>query len=260
MSSLTASPSAIEAVSAAPSTRHFLYRRLHSLTGLVFGGYLVVHLLVNATLVEGARHDGQSTVFQQQVDKIHSLPFLALVEVAFIYLPILYHTVYGIWITATGKPNVANYPYSKNWFYVLQRASAIVLVFFMAFHVLGMKGVFGGDVGKALTFAPLHATQSTVNHFHAAWWVGWVVYPIGILASCYHLANGFWSAAITWGLTISAKGQKRWGLVCAGLFALTFACGLTALASTLKASAGPVPAEDMPTVRGPASTGETQRK
>jgi succinate dehydrogenase / fumarate reductase cytochrome b subunit len=257
--SLTASPSAHEAVSASPSTRHFLYRRLHSLTGLVFGGYLVVHLLVNATLIEGTRHDGQPSVFQAQVDKIHSLPFLVGIEVTFIYLPILYHTAYGIWITLTGKPNVANYPYGKNWFYVLQRASAVVLVFFMLFHVLGMKGVFGGNVGKALTFAPLHATQSTVNHFHAAWWVGWVVYPIGILASCYHLANGFWTAAITWGLTISASAQKRWGLVCAGLFALTLGCGLTALAATLKSSAGPIPAEDVPTVRGPGSTGETNR-
>ena len=29
---------------------HFLLRRLHSLTGLIFGGYLIVHLLVNATI------------------------------------------------------------------------------------------------------------------------------------------------------------------------------------------------------------------
>src|SRR6266567_573480 len=63
---------------------HFLLRRLHSLTGLVFGGYLVVHLLINATLVEGARHAegaaaGGPTVYQLQVDKIYSLPFLPLV-------------------------------------------------------------------------------------------------------------------------------------------------------------------------------------
>ena len=114
-----------------PSSRyHFLIRRLHSLTGLVFGGYLVVHLLINATLVEGTRHDGAATVFQQQVDKIHSLPFLPAIEWAFIYLPILYHTFYGIWIIATGHPNVERYGYAKNWFYVLQRISAIVLVFF----------------------------------------------------------------------------------------------------------------------------------
>ena len=32
---------------------HFLIRRLHSLTGIVFGGYLVIHLLVNATIAQG---------------------------------------------------------------------------------------------------------------------------------------------------------------------------------------------------------------
>src|SRR4051812_39589925 len=43
---------------------HFLLRRLHSLTGIVFGGYLVVHLLVNATIAQ------LGTVYQVQVTKI----------------------------------------------------------------------------------------------------------------------------------------------------------------------------------------------
>ncbi len=232
---------------------HFLLRRLHSLTGLVFGGYLVVHLLVNATLIEGVRHEGEAgkTVFQIQVDKIHSLPFLPVVETVFIYLPILYHTLYGIWITLTGQPNVNHYSYGKNWFYFFQRVSAVILVFFMLFHILGMKGVFGGDIGRALTFAPLHASQSTVNHFHAGWWVGYFIYPIGILASCYHLANGFWTAAITWGLTVSAEAQRRWGLACAGLFAFTLGCGLLALVSVLGSEVRPLPAEDVPEMRVP---------
>ena len=63
----------------------------------------------------------------------------------------------------------------------------------------------------------------------------WVVYPLGILASCYHLANGFWTAAITWGLTISASAQKRFGYVCAGLFAFTFICGMVALVASTSA-------------------------
>src|SRR5437868_8370288 len=79
---------------------HFLLRRLHSLTGLVFGGYLIVHLLINATIAQGG------SVYQTQVDKIHDLPFLPVVEWTFIYLPILYHTVYGVWITLTAQPNV----------------------------------------------------------------------------------------------------------------------------------------------------------
>lgn len=198
---------------------HFLIRRLHSLTGLVFGGYLIVHLLVNATIAQGG------TVYQVQVDKIHSLPFLPVIEWTFIYLPILFHTVYGIWIVLTGQPNVSRYPYGKNYLYVLQRISAIVIVVFMLFHVLSLKyGLFGAG----LRFDP-HRALGTVGQHLEGGFLAWVFYPLGILASCYHLANGVWTAAITWGLTVSASAQKRWGYVCAGLFALTFIAGMTAL-------------------------------
>ncbi len=216
-------------------TNYFLFRRLHSLTGILFGLYLVVHLLVNATLIEGVRHEGTGailgpTVFQQQVDKIHSLPFLSMVEWGMIYLPLLYHIVFGVWITITGQPNVSRYGYGKNWAYVAQRISAIILVLFIAFHVFGMKGW----LGTSLTFDPTKATQTTVNHMHANFLVGYFIYPIGILAATFHLANGFWTAAITWGLTVTAPSQKRWGYVCCGIFLLTFLSAMTALFAALK--------------------------
>jgi succinate dehydrogenase / fumarate reductase cytochrome b subunit len=213
-------------VSASPvGSASFLLRRLHSLTGVLFGGYLVVHLLINATLIQGTDPD----VFQKQVDKIHSLPFLHVIEWTFIYLPILFHTVYGIWITVSGKPNVREYPFGKNIFYTLQRTSAFVIVAFMFFHVLGMKGL----LGDVWTFDPQSATASTVRHVRAHWIVAYLVYPVGVLASCFHLANGFWAAAITWGLTVSAQAQRRWGLACVGLFLLTFVAGMTALVAVL---------------------------
>jgi succinate dehydrogenase / fumarate reductase cytochrome b subunit len=64
-------------------------------------------------------------------------------------------------------------------------------------------------------------------------WVAYFVYPLGILASCFHLANGFWTAGITWGLTISAAAQRRWGYVCAGLFFFALLCGFLALGATI---------------------------
>lgn len=203
------------------ASHHFLLRRLHSFTGIIFGGYVLVHLIVNASLIQGQKPD----VFQAQVDKIHSLPFLWAVEWAFIYLPILFHAVYGTWIILGGQWNVDRYPYQKNWYYVLQRISAMILVAFILFHVLGMKALFG----SALTFDPVHAAATTSRNITSSWIVAYVVYPIGILASAYHTANGFWTAAITWGLTTSAAGQKRWGLACTGLFALMLVCGLLAL-------------------------------
>ena len=205
--------------------RHFLLRRLHSLTGVIFGGYVVIHLLVNATLIQGRNPD----VYQTQVNKIHDLPFLWAVEWVFIYLPIIYHTIYGIWIIATGQPNVAEYPFAKNYLYLLQRVSAIILAAFIAFHVFAMKGVFT----QALTFDPANATATAERAVAGMWFLAYVVYPLGVLAGCFHLANGFWTAGITWGLTVSKGGQRRWGVVCACLFGFTLLCGFLALAACI---------------------------
>lgn len=223
MSTATATDFAPPAVD---GQRHFLIRRLHSLTGLLFGGYIVVHLLVNATIFQGTHPD----VYQEQVNKIHSLPFLMAIEWVFIFLPILFHSVYGVWIVFTGQPNVGRYGYTKNWFYFWQRVSAMVIVAFILFHVLGMKGFFG----SVFAFDAEHATRTTVRNITAHWTVAYLIYPLGILASSFHLANGFWAAAITWGLSVSAAAQRRWGFVCIGIFALTFSSGMLALFSVIR--------------------------
>ena len=226
MSSVAASHAPVSRkVSADANVRHFLLRRLHSLTGILFGGYLVVHLIVNATMIQGRNPD----VFQTQVDKIHSLPFLTAIEWGFIYLPIIFHTIYGIWITFAGQPNVLNYPYGKNIFYTLQRVSAIIIIGFFLIHVLGMKGL----LWDVLRFDPHQATVSTARHLNVHWTVAYLLYPLGVLASTFHLANGFWTAAITWGLTISKEAQRRWGVVCVFIFLLTFGCGMLAWVAAL---------------------------
>lgn len=228
MSTATAPDYAVHSIG---GSQHFLLRRLHSLTGLVFGGYLVVHLVVNATIAQLGQH------YQTQVNKIHDLPLLWALEWGLIFLPIIYHTVYGIWITLTGQPNVGHYPYKKNWFYVLQRISAVVIVLFMLFHVLSLKyGLFG----TALSFDPHDASQTIHRHMNVNPVIAWVIYPLGILASCYHLANGIWTAGITWGLTVSAGAQRRWGYASVLIFVLTLGAGLTAnIAATVLTPAGP---------------------
>jgi succinate dehydrogenase / fumarate reductase cytochrome b subunit len=206
------------------SHAQFLLRRLHSLTGLVFGGYLVVHLFVNATIIQSSVYLGG--VFQLEVDKIHSLPMLWAWEWGLIYLPILYHIAYGIWIIATGQPNTTNYPYGKNWFYLLQRISAAIIAVFIFYHVLGLTFHL---FGPSLAFEPANAAASLHQHLTSHPVLTWVIYPVAILASCFHLANGVWTASITWGLAVSAGGQRRWGYLCVILFFVTLAMGTTAL-------------------------------
>jgi succinate dehydrogenase / fumarate reductase, cytochrome b subunit len=211
----------------------FLLRRLHSLTGILFGLYVLLHLSVNATLVEGARYAGEPTVYQQQVTKIHELPFLQFISYALLILPIVYHTIWGVYVTVNGRPNVADYGYGRNWLYLWQRITALILILFIAFHYLAFKGTFDGVLGSEMRFVPSRATESTVLHFQRHWWIGWIVYPIGVLAATFHTANGFWAAGVSWGLTVSRGAMRRWAIVCALLFVALTALGFTAIVAVM---------------------------
>jgi succinate dehydrogenase / fumarate reductase cytochrome b subunit len=160
-----------------------------------------------------------------QVNKIHDLPLLWALEWGLIFLPIIYHTVYGVWITLTGQWNVNRYGYQKNVYYVLQRVSAVVIVLFMLFHILSLKyGLFGAN----LEFDPHDASRTIHRHMMTSGFLPYFWYPLGILASCYHLANGIWTAGITWGLTVSEGAQRRWGYFSAAVGVAMLLAGLTA--------------------------------
>ena len=79
-----------------------------------------------------------------------------------------------------------------------------------------------------LKFEPAQATATVARHLDHPLLL-YFVYPLGIVASCYHLANGFWTAAITWGLTVSKGGQRRWGYACGVLFFVLLTWGIAAL-------------------------------
>ena len=192
----------------------------------MFCGYVTIHLLVNASIFN------VGSEYQTQVNKIHSLPFLEGVEWSAIFLPFLFHAIYGIWITVNGRPNNGNYPYAKNSFYLLQRISAVILVLFVLFHVLSLKyhaftAIPGFEwEGKALV--------SIAEHMQSYWWLPVLVYPLGILAAAFHTANGLWTGAITWGLTISAGSQKRFGLVCTAIGVVLALAGIVAMIGSLR--------------------------
>ena len=177
---------------------HFLLRRLHSLTGLVFGGYIVVHLLVNATLVQGGI--GPHDVYQEQVDKIHACPSCGRPNGPSSFCPSSFTRYTASGSSRAGRPMWTNTPTAKNYFYLLQPISAIDPG---PLHPLPCPGNEGParrtPVVRSRSGPLFHA-----RHINSNTLVTYLIYPMGILASCYHLANGFWTAAITWGLTVSS--------------------------------------------------------
>lgn len=212
--------------------RHeFLIRRLHSLSGLIpVGAYMVVHLLVNASVLESP------AAFQKNVYQIHSLgSLLPLVEWTFIFLPILFHAVIGVVIVMGGIPNTGNYPYAANRRYTLQRVTGMIAFVFIAIHVFHMHGWFHADVWLDKVVRPFGGGQ--FRPFSAASSAGLAlqsyvmvaIYLIGILATVFHLANGIWTMGITWGVWISPNAQKRALHVCTVFGVLLAIVGVSAL-------------------------------
>ena len=189
--------------------RQFLLYRLFSLAGLVpVGAYLVVHLLVNATILDGP------ATYQSQVDRIHSLGIiLPLVEWTFIFIPILFHAIVGWMIISGCMPNAAAYPYNGNIRYTLQRVTGMILFFFIIWHVIQMHkmGVFlvGDKFGGR--FDAEHAS-STVAEVLTPFSIR-LLYGIGVLTAVFHLANGLWTAGITWGIWTTPAAMRRAGWI-----------------------------------------------
>jgi len=217
-------------------THHFLLRRLHSLTGIVpVGVFLIAHLTTNSTIAWGGLNSRAEQVgwlnraiatFQHEVSYLNNLPMLLIIEVT-LWSALGFHAILGVYYALSGSNNVSAYKYGGNFRYALQRLTGYFGILFIFYHVATLRwgwtflvpgGVEWSHKAAASTLAA--ALRGSTSNFTAAGLVVSIFYFVGVTALVYHFANGLWSAAITWGITISRPAQKRWGVICAGLGAV----------------------------------------
>lgn len=202
----------------------FLLRKLHQLTGIVpLGVFFLVHMYTNSTSMGGAR------VFNEHVQDIHDIPYLLPVEIFGIFIPLLFHSIYGIIISGESKPNVVTYGYSRNWFYIFQRITGVFLFFFLFFHVLNLR--FGLVPGLASYGNPVAGNAGNAFGIVAAEFRNTgilAVYFLGITATAWHLAYGCWLFAVDWGIVIGEKAQKAALYICIALAIFLAAVGVNA--------------------------------
>jgi len=225
---------------------YFLLRRLHSLSGVVpIGLFLIPHLTTNSSIVWGsALHQGKFSdvvarygsdaagvaAFQHEVDFIHSLPGLIMIEIFALWLPIAFHAILGVYFARTGKCNIDRYAYQGNYRYWLQRMTGYVGVAFIFAHISSLR--WGWTFGGLLpSFDGAHAASSTASHMQDGLLGSTIaiLYLFCVLGLIFHFANGLWTAAITWGLTISTGAQRRWGQVCVAIGVALAIAGITAV-------------------------------
>ncbi|MGM8366353.1 succinate dehydrogenase cytochrome b558 subunit [Virgibacillus sp. W0181] len=174
--------------------REYFYRRLHSLLGVIpIGIFVVQHLVVNHFAVYGEES------FNKAANFMANLPFVLALETFVIYLPILFHAILGVYIVFVTRNNPKSYGYFRNWMFLLQRVTGIITLIFIAWHVWETRIQIGLG-NEELNYSLMENILTNPVMF---WF-----YIVGIISTVFHLANGLWSFAVTWGIAQSPRSQQ----------------------------------------------------
>ncbi len=202
--------------------RSFLLRRLHSLSGIVpVGAFLVEHFISNAFATNGPR------AYAEQVKFLSSLPFVPVLEWVGIYLPLLYHALYGFYIWFRGESNVKDYPFAGNFMYAAQRWTGAIAFCYIAWHTYTMR--FTGIHLLTHNDAAFSKVQMEFQH---PWAIAF--YMVGIIAASWHFGYGLFLFAAKWGITVSQRSRKAFGLVCTGITLVFITVGILTMSSFFK--------------------------
>jgi succinate dehydrogenase/fumarate reductase cytochrome b subunit (b558 family) len=200
------------------SRRGFWLRRLHSLSGVFpVGVFLLSHLSTNAKALGG------QVAFDGAVRDINRMPFLPLIELFGIFLPLGFHALYGVKLALEGRPNIGRYPYSKNWLYTMQRVTGLVAFAFIVWHlwefrIAKLLGRMGPEAFYPTLAERLSSTTAGVPLYA-------IIYLVGIAASVAHFANGLSTFAFGWGIVVSRRAQRVFSVVAGAIGLVTFVIG-----------------------------------
>jgi len=195
---------------------HYTLRRLHSLTGVVpIGVFLLEHFYTNSFAIQGPG------AFNRAAADIAHIPYVILIEIFGIGVPLLFHMVLGLLISTTAQANAGRHGFARNWMYLLQRVTGVVLVVYIVFHVWSTR--FSPEVlrGETDLFGVMsrHLANPGILAF----------YVVGVLSAAFHFGNGLFGFAIHWGLATDARAQKRAARLAFAVFVILALVGLNAL-------------------------------
>ena len=212
-------------------SRTFVLRKLHQLTGIMpLGFFLLEHFYTNSKALSAVTGPAD---FNNAVRDLQSIPYILFVEIGGIFIPLIYHAVYGMVITVEARPNNLHYPYARNWFYTIQRVTGVILFFFITFHVLNFRfGLIPGLNTLSVADNPDQAFNIVSGEFHRL--SIFIVYVVGITATVWHLANGVWLFLVDWGITIGERAQRLTGYACIAFGALLLAVGINAAVAFIR--------------------------
>lgn len=200
------------------SGNSYLPRKLHSLLGVIpLGLFFVEHALTNYSAFEGGKEG-----FQDSVDFLHGMPLIFFLELFLVWLPILFHGVYGVYLAYQSDINTGRYKYGRNWAFALQRITGVITFVFVFWHVWETRiQVALGNISNDELGTHMHNILS--NPLTAA------LYVIAVIAAVFHFSNGLWSFLVSWGITVGPRAQRVSSRICMGVFVIVSALFLLSL-------------------------------
>ena len=201
-------------------SKTFVLRKLFQLSGILpLGAFLLEHFYTNSKALEGP------AAFNEAVGDLQKIPYVFLLEVFGIFVPLTFHAVYGLFIAWEARPNNIAYKYARNWFYTVQRATGAFLFLFILFHVLNFRfGLMPGLNTKSVAHYPNEAFEIVAGEFSIPW--VFALYVVGIFSTVWHLANGLWLFMVDWGVVVGATAQRLTGYACVAIGLALFFVGL----------------------------------
>jgi succinate dehydrogenase / fumarate reductase cytochrome b subunit len=211
-------------------------RRYLVWSGFALGGFLLLHLALNSLAWWPEK-------FQAASNRIHSLgAALPMLEVGLVFIPLAVHIAFGLRTLCREKLRfgVEKHHHGSDLRQWLQRLTALILLVFIAFHIVTLHRWFGGR------FDPLDALGSASRAIRQFWrglpaghpgnLLFAQFYLLGIAAAVYHLANGIATGAEVLGWVSTPGSQQRlWRISVIASSALLLASLAAWLALTRKA-------------------------
>lgn len=196
----------------------YFSRKLHSLVGIIpLGMFIVVHGITNYQAFERGPEG-----FDKGVGFINGLPLLPLLEIFGIYLPLLFHGIYGLYVAYQSNSNTGRFKYGRNWAFTAQRITGVITFVFVFWHVYQTRiQVYLGQI--------THEELGSTMHQIATNPVFFVLYVIGVLAAVFHFSNGLWAFLVSWGITVGPRAQRISSKICMGVFVIVSALFILSL-------------------------------
>jgi succinate dehydrogenase / fumarate reductase cytochrome b subunit len=225
----------------ARSDHSFLWRRLHSLSGVLpLGAFLCYHVFENLSALRGP------AAYDEMVNHVNTLlprMFFYGLELVTIVLPLAYHALYGVWVAVTGRPNVGRYAYAQNWGYLAQRVTGIIALLFLLVHVGTLRTwvtLLGNHLAPVRTLDPggldLVTYRDVAAHLGNPASLGvqsilagdhiFALYLVGTLCTIWHFCYGLKGFCWSWGIAVGRLAQRRVTVVAWLLFAVLSAATL----------------------------------